>query len=135
MIRQVFVCTVLVIATVAFAFVSAAEPSGRAEPAPTASGETGKTAERAIVPMTLEGFRPFIGNYQREDMIVRVFSADGHFYLRVDDRERAELFPLSDHEFFLKESPDKLSFERNERGGVTHFIRHSTAPQLFRRLR
>src|SRR5438270_867069 len=79
-----------------------------------------------------EQFADFIGRYQREDMIVRIFSDRGHFFLKVDDRPRAEMFPLSDHEFFMKESPDKLSFERNNRGEITHFIRHSTAPQLFR---
>jgi hypothetical protein len=91
-------------------------------------------AERTPVPLTPEAFADFIGRYQREDMIVLVFQSGGHFFLKVDDRPRAELFPLSDHEFFLRESPDKVSFERNDRGEVTHFIRHSTAPQLFRRV-
>jgi hypothetical protein len=46
-----------------------------------------------------------------------------------------EIFALSDHEFFAEASPDTLSFERDTRGRVTHFIRHSAAPQLFRRVR
>jgi hypothetical protein len=91
--------------------------------------------ERTPVPLAPEAFADFIGRYQREDMTVLVFQSRGHFFIKVDDRPRAEIFPLSDHEFFLHESPDKLSFERDDHGIVTHFIRHSTAPQLFRRVR
>jgi hypothetical protein len=91
--------------------------------------------ERTPVPLDPREFTDFIGRYQREDMTVLVFQSQGHFFIKVDDRPRAEMFPLSDHEFFLRESPDKLSFERDDHGLVTHFIRHSTAPQLFRRVR
>ena len=95
----------------------------------------GFAEERTPVPMTPEAFADFVGRYQREEMTVLVFREKEHFFLKVDDRPRAELFPLSDHEFFLRESPDKVSFERDAHGAVTHFIRHSTAPQLFRRVR
>ena len=91
--------------------------------------------ERTPVPLAPEKFTDFVGRYQREEMIVVVFRDHEHFFLKVDDRPRAELFPLSDHEFFLRESPDTLSFERDAHGAVTHFIRHSAAPQLFRRVR
>lgn len=91
--------------------------------------------ERTPVPLAPEKFTDFVGRYQREEMIVVVFRDHEHFFLKVDDRPRAELFPLSDHEFFLRESPDTLSFERDARGAVTHFIRRSAAPQLFRRVR
>lgn len=113
-----------------------AAPPAKAEPAPNAphADEPSQSDERKPVPLAPEKFTDFIGRYRREDMFVLVFQSQGHFYLKVDDRPRAELFPLSDHEFFLKESPDKVSFERDSHGEVTHFIRHSTAPQLFRRV-
>ncbi len=103
-----------------------------AEPAP--DHPPAQSDERKPVPMTPEAFHDFVGRYQREDMTVAVFRDHAHFFLMVDDRPRAELFPLSDHEFFLHESPDTISFERDAHGKVTHFIRHSTAPQLFVRL-
>ena len=101
----------------------------------SAAEETAPPAERVPVPLAPEALADFVGRYQREDTLALVFRDRGHFFLKVGDRPRAELFALSDHEFFLRESPDKLSFERDARGLVTHFIRHSTAPQLYRRLR
>ncbi len=104
------------------------------EPTPPAPKD--RPAERVPVPMAPEAFAPFVGRYEREEMTVLVFrDKEGHFFLKVDDRPRAEIFPLSDHEFFLRESPDVISFERDAKGFVTHFIRHSAAPQLFRRVR
>ena len=91
--------------------------------------------ERTPVPMAPQAFADFVGRYQREAMTVLVFRDRDHFFIKVDDRPRVEIFPLSAHEFFLRESPDTLSFERDARGFVTHFIRHSAAPQLFRRVR
>lgn len=107
-----------------------AEPPAGAAP----DDKSDQPAERTPVPLAPEAFADFVGRYQREDMTVLVFRDHAHFFIKVDDRPRAEIFPLSDHEFFLRESPDKLSFERDAHGVVTHFIRHSAAPQLFRRV-
>jgi len=107
-----------------------------AQPAPGAASDHPSTQadERKPVPMTQEAFADFVGRYQREDLNVAVFRDHGHFFLMVEDRPRAEIFPLSDHEFFLRGSPDTISFERDAHGKVTHFIRRSAAPQLFVRL-
>ena len=118
-----------------FALIHAVAFSAPPVPDAAPAGEPDKPAERTPVPLAPEKFTDFIGRYQREEMSVIVFNSGGHYFIKVDDRPRAELLPLSDHEFFLRESPDTLSFERDGHGRVTHFIRHSTAPQLFRRVR
>ena len=117
------------------AYLSTAAPA-HTEPAPTAAGERepDRPDTRIPVPLAAGAFADFVGRYQREEMTVRVFRDHDHFFLKVDDRPRVEIFALSDHEFFAHESPDTLSFERNARGEVTHFIRRSNAPQLFRRI-
>ena len=91
--------------------------------------------ERTPVPLPPAAFADFVGRYQREAMTVLVFRDRDHFFIKVDDRPRVEIFPLSDHEFFVAGSPDTLSFERDGRGSVTHFVRRAVAPQLFRRVR
>jgi hypothetical protein len=117
-------CTLSLLALLSCgALLTATEPPDRAPP------------ERTPVPLAPAAFADFVGRYQREEMLVLVFRDQGHFFIKVDDRPRVEIFPLSDHEFFLRESPDTLSFERDAKGVVTHFIRHSAAQQLFRRVR
>jgi hypothetical protein len=92
-------------------------------------------AERTPVPLAPEAFADFVGRYVREETTILVFRDHEHFFIKVNERPRVEIFALSDHEFFAEASPDTLSFERDTRGRVTHFIRHSAAPQLFRRVR
>ena len=119
--------------------LAADSPAGAAANPEPALGSVGDREPdhpdpRTPVPLAPGAFADFVGRYQREDMTVRVFRDHDHFFIRVDDRPRVEIFALSDHEFFAHESPDTLSFERNARGEVTHFIRRSNAPQLFRRV-
>lgn len=108
-----------------------------AEPPPAAPAEhpAERPDERTPVPLAPEKFADFIGRYEREDSTIVVFRDQAHFFIRVNDRPRVEIFALSDHEFFARASPDRLSFERDGRGRVTHFIRHSAAPQLYRKVR
>jgi CubicO group peptidase (beta-lactamase class C family) len=90
--------------------------------------------EKAAVSFDPKAFTDFIGRYQREETTILAFQSQGHFYLKVNNRPRAEIFPQSEHEFFLLDDPDIFSFERNSRGEVSHLIRRGGAPQLFRRV-
>ena len=82
-----------------------------------------------------EAFANFVGRYVREETTVLVFRDHEHFFIKVGHNDRVEIFPLSDHEFLVAGSKETLSFERGVHGEVTHFIRHSAAPQIFRRVR
>jgi hypothetical protein len=93
-----------------------------------------RMVEKTAVPLTDSAVNAFSGRYEREDKPVLVFRLNGHFYIRIGDRPRFEIFPQSDHEFFTLDSPDIWSFERNVTGAVTHLILRSAPPQLYRRL-
>ncbi len=90
--------------------------------------------EKTAVPLAPEAFTDFIGRYEREETTLLAYHSQGHFYLKIGTRPRVEIFPQSDHEFFLLNEPDVFSFERNSRGEVSHLIRRGSAPQLFRRV-
>ena len=79
-------------------------------------------------------YADFSGRYERENTPVLVFRLGEHFYIRIGDRPRVELFPQSEHEFFTLDSSEIWSFERTLTGGVTHAILHTAPPQLYRRL-
>jgi len=125
MIRLLFAVLLLVSAG------AAAEP----KPAAPRPDDAERPAPRKPVPLAPEAFADFVGRYEREETTILVFRDQGHFFIKVNDRDRVEIFALSDHEFFAEASPDTLSFERDDRGRVTHFIRRSAPPQLYRRVR
>ncbi len=93
-----------------------------------------RVVEKTAIPLSSSAVSSFSGRYERENTPVLVFRLDDHFYLRIGDRPRLELFPQSDHEFFTLDSPDLWSFERSPLGVVTHLILRSSPPQLYRRL-
>lgn len=90
--------------------------------------------EKTAVPLTESAVSAFSGRYERENVPVLVFRLNGHFYIRIGDRPRFEIFPQSDHEFFTLDSPDIWSFERGPRGNASHIVLRSSPPQLYRRV-
>ncbi len=93
-----------------------------------------RVVEKTAAEFNPKTFTDFIGQYEREGVLVIAYSTQGHFYLKAGSKPRTEIFPQSDHEFFLLEELGVFSFERNSRGEVTHLIRRGSAPQLFRRV-
>lgn len=94
-----------------------------------------QVVERTAVPLTAEAFDAFFGRYERDDITLRFFRKENHFYLRASDQPRVEIFPSSDHEFFLLDQPDTFAFERDATGQVTHVIRRTPGgPQVFPRV-
>ncbi len=93
-----------------------------------------RVVEKTALPLTVSAVQAFSGRYERENVPVLVFRLNDHFYIRIGERPRFEIFPQSDHEFFTLDSPDIWSFERTPVGAVTHIILRSAPPQLYRRL-
>ena len=93
-----------------------------------------RMVEKTAVPLTDSAVAAFSGRYERESTPVLAFRLNGHFYLRIGDRPRFEIFPQSDHEFFTLDSPDIWSFERAPTGLASHIVLRSSPPQLYRRL-
>ncbi len=94
-----------------------------------------QVVEKATVALAPAAFDNFAGIYERDDTVLRIFREGGRFYLKPRSQPRLEIFPRSDHEFFLLDEADTFSFERNAEGIVTHFIRRHPGggPQVFRR--
>jgi CubicO group peptidase (beta-lactamase class C family) len=95
-----------------------------------------EVVEKNAAPLTAGLFDAFAGRYERDDSALRFYRREGHFYLRSADQPRVEIFPQSDHEFFLLDDSTVFAFERNAAGQVTHVIRRSPGggPQVFRRV-
>lgn len=91
--------------------------------------------EKTTVALSPLAFEDFAGIYTRDDALIRILQDGGHYYLKPRGEPRMEIFPQSDHDFFLLDQPDILSFESNSLGVVTHIIRRTTPPQIFRRVR
>lgn len=89
---------------------------------------------KPVVPLAPEAFDAFAGRYEREDTVLVFYRKDDRFYLRATNQPRVEIFPQSDHEFFLLGQPDLYTFAQDSTGRVTHVIRRARGTiQLFPR--
>lgn len=91
--------------------------------------------EKTAVTLALTVFEDLAGIYARDAAVIRIFSDGDRFYLKPRGEPRREIFPQSAQDFFFLDEPEILSFERNEEGIVTHIIRRTSPPQIFRRVR
>jgi CubicO group peptidase (beta-lactamase class C family) len=90
--------------------------------------------EKQTVALAPEAFDAFVGRYGREDTTLAVFRSGSRYFMRLTGQSRTEIFPQSDHEFFLLDQPDVFAFERSTSGTVTHVVRRSSPPQIFMRV-
>lgn len=94
-----------------------------------------KVVEKNAAPFAPAAFSTYAGRYERDDHTLIFYRKDNHFYLRETDRPRVEVFPKSDTEFFLLESPITYTFKRDTAGLVSHVIRRgSGTPQVYPRV-
>jgi CubicO group peptidase (beta-lactamase class C family) len=94
-----------------------------------------RVAGKTAYPLPPDAFDAFAGRYEREDTVLLFYRKDDHFYLRATNQPRREIFPSSDHEFFLLDSADTYDFQHAASGETTHVIhRTPTALQLFPRI-
>ena len=93
-----------------------------------------QVVEKNAVTLAPAVFDGFVGRYEREDTTLAVFRSGSRYFMRLTGQPRIEIFPQSDHEFFLLDQPDLFVFERNATGSVTHIVRRSSPPQIFMRV-
>lgn len=91
--------------------------------------------EKTTVRLAPIAYDFFVGRYEREATILAFSRDGGRFYLRAPGQPRREIFASSDHEFFLLNSADTYTFERDAAGNVTHLIRRAPTPQIFQPVR
>jgi CubicO group peptidase (beta-lactamase class C family) len=91
---------------------------------------------REIAEVDVKVLKTYVGTYifehNGETETVNIFLKDNRLYVRSDDEEQVELFPVSESQF-LGTSKDtggfKLKFVKNQKGDIIQFILHF-APQF-----
>ncbi|MBI5771294.1 MAG: beta-lactamase family protein [Verrucomicrobia bacterium] len=94
-----------------------------------------RVEEKKTVPLATAAFDTLVGRYQHEDALSAVFREDEHFYFQIRGQKRREIFPRTELEFFFLDSPETLAFERDRAGRGLYFVRGTTPPQIFQRVR
>lgn len=78
--------------------------------------------ERAVAKIDPQNYAAHVGDYKNAAGRVRTISADGGKLTTAVGPEKAELFPLSENQFFLKEADVLLVFVKDESGHVVSLI-------------
>ncbi len=90
--------------------------------------------EKEAFALEPKDFDPYIGRYQREETKLLFYRTGNRYFVKAEEQPRVEIFPQSDHEFFILGQAATFSFERDDRGVVTHVIRRTSPPQLYFRV-
>ncbi len=81
--------------------------------------------ERKVVRIDAKTFDAYIGEYELSpDLIIIISREADKFYLEATSQPRAEIFPESDTEFFLKAVEAQLTFVKDANGKVAQLILH-----------
>jgi CubicO group peptidase (beta-lactamase class C family) len=84
-----------------------------------------KPPERRVVPVDPKTFDACVGKYELPpDLIITISRDAGRFYMQATGQPRAEIFPESETEFFLKAVEAQLTFVKDATGKVTQLILH-----------
>jgi len=67
--------------------------------------------ERTLAKVDPQIFDRYAGEYQVDGLHVSVTREGDHLYQQISGRSKAEMFPESDHEFFLKENDVQFNFD------------------------
>src|SRR5215831_13794144 len=72
--------------------------------------------EPTVVKMDSRVFDRYVGAYVLGRQYTTVSRKDDHFYVQITGQEPFEIFPQSDHEFFLKAVDAQLTFTADANG-------------------
>lgn len=78
--------------------------------------------ERAVAKVDPQIYAPYVGEYKNAAGRIRTISSDGEKLITAVGAEKADLFPLSDNQFFLKQADVILVFVKDERDRVISLI-------------
>jgi CubicO group peptidase (beta-lactamase class C family) len=95
-----------------------------------------KLPERKVVPVDPKTFDAYIGEYELSpDLIITISRDADKFYLQATGQPRAEIFPESEAEFFLKAVEAQLTFVKDATGKVTQLILHQGGDQEAKKIK
>ncbi len=78
--------------------------------------------ERAVAKVDPQIYRRYVGEYKNATGRIRTISAEGDKFTTAVGSEKAELFSLTENQFFLKEADVLLLFVQDESGRVINLI-------------
>jgi len=81
-----------------------------------------KPRDRIVAETNPAIYDTYVGRYEVEAGAVVAITKIGNKLYAESDRQRVELYPLSETVFFSKQTDSELTFVKNEQGGVTGFI-------------
>lgn len=88
-----------------------------------------RLAEKMEVKLADGAFNDFAGDYDLSGRNVKVWEEEGKYLTQIEGQPSFEIFPESDHEFFMKEMAVKLEFLK-ENGVTNGFILHQAGQQI-----
>lgn len=79
-----------------------------------------KLKDEAIVKVDPAVYDTYVGEYKLENVgMMKVIKENEHLYVQVDSQPRAEIFPRTPTEFFLKIVQADITFTKDQEGKVT----------------
>ncbi len=81
--------------------------------------------EHKEVPVSSDILAKYVGKYEmRPDFVLTITKEGNKMFVQATGQERAQIFPMSDSEFFLKVVDAEITFNRDESGEVTGATLH-----------
>ena len=91
-----------------------------------------RIVEKPVVRLPPSTYDHFVGRYSREETTLAFTRNGDRYFLRATGQPRREIFPSTEHEFFVLDGAERFSFARNADGEITHVVRYAPTPQIFR---
>lgn len=81
--------------------------------------------ERKVVAADPKVFDVYVGRYELEPGFILTFTREGdHFFTQATGQPKTEIFPESDHDFFLTVVDAQVTFVTDSQGHATEVVLH-----------
>jgi len=88
-------------------------------------GEAPLPKERKQIAVDTKIFDGYVGRYQLgPNFVMTVTREDDHFFVQATGQPKLEIFPESDHDYFLKVVDAQITFVTDAKGQATELILH-----------
>ena len=104
---------------------------GRNTTAKRIAGEPEKPKQHTAIALDPKILARYPGRYQiRDDMVMAVTLEDSHLFLQATGQPKFEIFPETDHDFFVKEFEAQITFHTDAQGQATELVLHQGGRNL-----
>jgi len=104
---------------------------GRNTTAKRIEGEPEKPKQHTAIALDPKILTRYPGRYQiRDDMVMAVTLEDSHLFTQATGQPKFEIFPETDHDFFVKEFDAQIAFHTDAQGQATELVLHQGGRNL-----